>query len=161
MIWSCTSAVVDGKIHVFGFFPFSASHQIYDPQNDCWSIGAPIVEGYLLASATPASTGSIWVFGVDNTWWDAGPPNFTSLTYDAEVGCWRVSSLMSTPRVNVALATVGDSVYVIGGSMVMIENNAHPTAIVEQYTPQKDRPADTQPPQITIVSPEQKTYTPT
>jgi hypothetical protein len=159
MIWSCSSAVVDGKIHVFGAFPYSASHQVYDPQTDSWSLGAPIVQGYLLASATSAK--DIWVFGVDSTWWDAGPPGFTSLTYESTAGCWRVSSLMATPRVNAALATVGDSVYVIGGSMVMIENNAHPTAVVEQYTPKKDQPTDIKPPQVSVLSPKEGTYAPT
>jgi hypothetical protein len=160
MIWSCTSAVLDGKIHVFGFFPFSMSHQIYDPQTDSWSIGAPIVQGYLLASATTTSTGGILLFGVDNTWWDAGPPKFTSLTYDSSACCWRVTSLMSAPRVNAALVSIGDLVYVIGGSMVMIENNAHPTTLLEQYVPQKDQPTDSVEPKITILWPKQKTSSP-
>jgi len=158
-IWSCTSAVVDDKIHVFGAFPYNASHQVYDPQNDRWSFEAPLVQGYLLAQATvTGSSGAIWVFGVDSTWWDAGPPNFTSLTYDSS-GCWRVSSLMNTPRVNSALATVEDSVYVIGGSIVMIENKAHPTALIEKYLPQKDRPTDNQPPKIVLLSPQNEVYT--
>jgi N-acetylneuraminic acid mutarotase len=160
MLWSCASAVLDGKIHVFGASPYSASNQIYDPQNDSWSDGAPIVQGYLLATATKTLSGNVWVFGVDNTWWDSGPPKFTSLTFDAFAGCWRVSSLMATPRVNAAVARVGESVYVIGGSMVMIENNAHPTAIVEQYTPQSDQPSDKQPPKITVLSPKDQAYLP-
>jgi hypothetical protein len=158
LIWSCTSAVLDCKIHVFGGFPYSVSHQVYDPDADCWSVEAPIVQGYLLASATPVSPRSILVFGVDDTWWDTKPPNFTSTIYDDKAGCWRLSSLMPTPRVNAALAAVDDAVYVIGGSIVMIENNAHPTSIVEQYTPQKDQPVDVQPPKITVLSPQNKTY---
>jgi hypothetical protein len=67
---------------------------------------------------------------------------------------------MATPRVNAAVARVGESVYVIGGSMVMIENNAHPTAIVEQYTPQIDQPSDKQPPKITVLSPKDQAYLP-
>jgi hypothetical protein len=65
---------------------------------------------------------------------------------------------MLTPRVNAAVATVGNTIYVIGGSIVMIENNAHPTAIVEKYTPQIDYPVDTQPPEIIIQSPKDTTY---
>ncbi len=159
LIWSCASAVLDGKIHVFGAFPYSVSHQVYDTATDSWTVAAPIVQGYLLAyAATTGSLAGIWVFGVDDTWWDAGPPNFTSLTWDSAENCWRVSSLMPTPRVNAALATVGGAVYVIGGSIVMIENNAHPTSIVEKYTPQNDLPTDTTPPKIAILFPQNKTY---
>jgi hypothetical protein len=159
LIWSCTSAVVDGKIHVFGALPFSVSHQVYDPKADSWSVEAPIIQGYYLAVACSTSVSErIFVFGVDSTWWDIGPPNFTSLAYDAEWKSWHVSSSMPTPRVNVAVAVVDDLVYVIGGSMVMIENNAHPTTINEQYTPHMDQPADIQAPKITIHSPESKTY---
>jgi N-acetylneuraminic acid mutarotase len=161
MIWSCTSTVVDGKIHVFGAFPYSVSHQVYDPIADSWTVEAPIVQGYLLASAAATGSGDIWVFGVDSTWWDAGPPDFTSLTYDSAFACWRVSSLMPTPRVNAALATVGDSIYVIGGSIVMIENNAHPTTIVEKYTPQNDCQVEVQPPKIEILLPQDKTFSTT
>jgi Kelch motif len=45
-------------------------------------------------------------------------------------------------RVNAAVAVVNDLLYVIGGSVVMIENNAHPTALNEQYSPLMDQPAD-------------------
>ncbi|MGD6933923.1 MAG: Kelch repeat-containing protein [Candidatus Bathyarchaeia archaeon] len=159
MIWSCTSAVVNGKVHVFGAFPYSASNQVYDPTSDSWSFEAPIVQGYLLAAAVSiGSAEGILVFGVDSTWWDAGPPNFTSLTWASSQDCWRVTSLMPTPRVNFALAAIGDTVYVIGGSIVMIENNAHPTTILEKYTPQKDKPTDTHPPEIIVLSPQDKTY---
>ncbi|MGD6808936.1 MAG: Kelch repeat-containing protein [Candidatus Bathyarchaeia archaeon] len=162
LIWSCTSTVLDGKIHVFGAFPYSASHQVYDPAVDKWSLEEPIVQGYLLASAAATSSPKgAWVFGVDSTWWDAGPPNFTSLTWDSQQKCWRVCSLMSTPRVNAALATLDDAVYVIGGSIVMIENNAHPTTLVEKYTPQKDAPTDIQAPEVTVLLSPEKTYTST
>lgn len=157
LLWSCTSAVVDGKIHVFGAFPYSVSHQVYTPATDSWSVEAPLVQGYLLASAAPAASGDIWVFGVDSTWWDNGPPNFTSLTFDSALKCWRVSSLMPTPRVNPALAAVGDSIYVVGGSIVMIENNAHPTSLVEKYTPKNDNPVERQPQIIEIHSPRSQT----
>jgi hypothetical protein len=68
---------------------------------------------------------------------------------------------MSTPRVNAALATLDDAVYVIGGSIVMIENNAHPTTLVEKYTPQKDAPTDIQAPEVTVLLSPEKTYTST
>ncbi len=159
LIWSCTSAVVNGKIHVFGAFPYSCSHQVYDPATDSWSIGEPLVLGYYLAAASPVSAaGRVHVFGVDSTWWDLGPPSFTSATY--ALGNWRVCSLMPTPRVNVAVAVVDDRVYVLGGSVVMIENNAHPTALNEQYNPTLEQPADAQAPQIHVLSPKTGAYSP-
>jgi hypothetical protein len=159
LIWSCTSAVIDGKIHVFGAFPYSCSHQVYDPATDSWSIDEPLVLGYYLAAASPVSAaGQIHVFGVESTWWDLGPPSFTSATYGGE--SWRVCSLMTTPRVNVAVAVVDDLVYVLGGSVVMIENNAHPTAFNEQYNPTLEQPVDAQAPQIHVLSPKTGTYPP-
>ncbi len=159
LIWSCTSAVVDSKIHVFGAFPYYNSHQAYDPKTDTWSIEAPLIQGYYLAVASPTSAaGRIYVFGVDSTWWDIGPPNFTSASYDSAINGWRVCSLMPTPRVNVAVAVVDDHVYVLGGSVVMIENNAHPTALNEQYNPNLEQTTDNKAPKITILSPQTKTY---
>jgi len=65
---------------------------------------------------------------------------------------------MPTPRVNVAVAVVDDYVYVLGGSVVMIENNAHPTTLNEQYNPKLEQTTDNKAPKITILSPETKTY---
>ncbi len=159
LIWSCTSAVVAGRIHVFGAFPYSSSHQVYNPETDNWTVEAPLIMGYYLAVAGSTSApGQIYVFGVDSTWWDIGPPNFTSASYDSLGNRWRVCSMMPTPRVNVAVAVVDDLVYVIGGSVVMIENNAHPAALNEQYNPKLEQTTDTQAPEITLLSPESKTY---
>jgi N-acetylneuraminic acid mutarotase len=158
-IWSCTSAVADGKIHVFGAFPLAYSHQVYDPKTDSWSTGTPIVLGYYLATCgATENPQNIYVFGVDSTWWDLGPPKFTSLLYNPATDGWRVTAGMPTPRVNSAVAAVGSVLYVIGGSVVMIENNAHPTSINEQYLLQNDKPADNQAPKVTVQSPENKTY---
>ena len=121
-----------------------------------------MLQGYYLASSG-AATGNnapkrVYVFGVDSTWWDLGPPNFTSLAYDTVKGSWRVFASMPTPRGNVAVAVANELIYVIGGSIVMIENNAHPTTVNEQYTPNKDQAIDNQVPTVKILSPENKTY---
>jgi N-acetylneuraminic acid mutarotase len=161
-IWSCTSAVIDEKIHIFGAFPYSNSHQVYNPKTDSWNIEAPIIQGYYLASASTTagvkSPEAIYVFAVDSTWWDLGPPNFTSLHYDPVRQSWREISCMPTPRVNVAVAVVDDLVYVIGGSVVMIENNSHPTTIVEVYSPLNDTATDKQTPKVTVLTPETESY---
>jgi hypothetical protein len=73
-------------------------------------------------------------------------------------GSWRVFAMMPTPRVNAAVAVVNDLMYVIGGSVVMIENNAHPTAMNEQYSPLMDQPADNYAPTVNIESPQNETY---
>jgi hypothetical protein len=65
---------------------------------------------------------------------------------------------MPTPRVNVAVAVVDDLVYVLGGSVVMIENNAHPTVLNEQYNPKLEQTADAKAPKITVISPQTGTY---
>jgi len=158
-IWSCTSSVVDGKIHVIGAFPFSSSHQVYNPKTDSWTAESPIIQGYYLAAACSTSLPKrIYVFGVDSSWWDLGPPNFTSISYNPLDGGMRVFAMMPTPRVNAAVAVVNDLMYVIGGSVVMIENNAHPTALNEQYSPLMDQPADNNAPTVNIESPQNRTY---
>ncbi len=161
-IWSCTSAVTDKKIHVFGAFPYSNSHQVYNPQTNSWNTAAPIIQGYYLASAGTTtgqkSAEAIYVFAVDSTWWDLGPPNFTSLRYDPVNQSWREIPCMPTPRVNVAVAIVDNLVYVIGGSVVMIENNSHPTTIVEVYSPLNDEATDNQIPKITVLTPKTESY---
>jgi len=161
-IWSCTSTIINEKIHVFGANPYSKSHQIYDPKTDNWTTGTPIIQGCLLAQActTTTATGSkaICVFAVDSTWWDLGPPNFSCLTFNTIQQTWRTFCCMPTPRVNVAVAVINDLIYVIGGSVVMIENSAHPTKIVEVYYSTKDLPTDNQAPTVTFLSTQSESY---
>jgi hypothetical protein len=137
--WSCTSVDVDNKIHVIGAFPRSKSHQVYDPVADSWSFGAPLISGYFFASA--CTTGGvmaperIYVYGADRQWWDLILPKFTCQSYDPLTGNWSVCTTMPTLRINVGVAVVDDVVYVIGGETLLIGNNAHASAVNEQYTP--------------------------
>ncbi|MCJ7560664.1 hypothetical protein MUO79_08635, partial [Candidatus Bathyarchaeota archaeon] len=166
--WSCTSAVVDNKIHVIGIHLVSglpnAFHRVYDPKTDRWSSGAPVPsEGHAYASAA-ATTGlnapkRIYVFGVSHLYWELGLPGFATLAYDAESDSWTAGSSMPTPRINVGVAVVNDIIYAIGGQIVGYAQTTGASAVNEQYTPiGYYGPIDTTVPRIAVLSPENKTY---
>ena len=137
--WSCTSAVLDGKIHVIGVTPFSNSHQIYDSATNIWSFGVPPISGYFLAAAG-VTTGSfapkrIYVFGTDRVYWGLNLPEITGQSYDPVTDNWTNCAPMLTGRINVADATVNDELYVIGGETPFIGENTIKSAKNEKYTP--------------------------
>ena len=124
---SHVSAVVDGRIYVIG-----GQNQIYDPETDKWSLGAPLPE-IVWDAAAGVTTGTlapkrIYVIG--------GGPNATSYlnltqVYDPEYDSWTFGAQMLTARGRLAVAVVDDLLYAIGGS-------PHPWDSFmanEQYTP--------------------------
>ena len=143
--WSCTSSVVDSKIHVIGIgrLPVSgdgvAFHQIYDPAIDSWSLGAEWLSGgtYGAAGSTTGMMAPkrIYVFGVDSYYWPLGSPNFKNLVYSPENDSWSYGALMPTLRINAAVANVNDTLYVIGGATTFLGDNSAPNAANEQYIP--------------------------
>ncbi|MCZ2809402.1 MAG: hypothetical protein O2V44_08615 [Candidatus Bathyarchaeota archaeon] len=162
--WSCASVVVDKKIHVIGAFPRSNSHQIYNTETDSWSFGAPAPSGYFAAAG--ATTGvmapkRIYVFSIDSEFWPLGLPGFVHHVYDPANDSWTNGASMPTGRFNVGVAVVNDMLYVIGGYIPYIGTNKFRSAVNEQYTPfgYGTVPPDTTSPAISIVSPENKTYT--
>jgi N-acetylneuraminic acid mutarotase len=135
------SAVVDNKIYVIGGSPVGNLTQIYHPETDTWSYGAPIPNA-CWGAAAGATTGvlapkRIYVIG--------GHPTFTlNQVYDPETDTWTMGAQMPTSRYGLGVAVVNDMLYAIEGT----KN--------EQYTPFG---FGTVPPTISIVSPENKTYT--
>ncbi len=130
----------DGKIHIIGAFPLSNSHQIYDPKTDTWSIGTPVIAGYYYAVAA-VTTGEyapkqIHVFGINSQYWDLGLPEFSTQSYDPTTDNWTLGTHMNSGRINAGVTVVNDTIYVIGGSSLMIGNNIFSSAINEHYTPQ-------------------------
>ncbi len=164
--WSCASVVVDGKIHVIGAFPFSNSHQIYDPLTNGWNFGEPLIAGYWFAVAgTTTGVNSpkrLYVFSADRRWWDNGVINFSSQSYDPKTDSWTVCEPMPTGRLNAAVAVVDDRLYVIGGFVPWLGSNWDASAANELYVPfGHGTPAqsyDDVAPEITVASPENKTY---
>lgn len=137
--WTCCSTVVGNKIHVVGLGVNVHFHLAYDPETDSWSSGALWSPGAIYSSAG-ATTGAMaprrmYVFGVDSLMWDLGIPGFANLVYNPENNSWTTGTSMPTGRINVGVAVVNDTFYVIGGSTLEIGNNRHASAVNEQYTP--------------------------
>lgn len=168
--WSCALVAIDGKIHVIGASPFSNSHQIYNPSTNNWSISTQLVIGYWYADAV-ATTGEnapkrIYVFGSDSNYWTWNSPEFTTQNYDPKTDSWTVGTSIPSGRLDFGVAMINDAIYVIGGFTPEVGNSAIATPLTEQYipagygTPDPSYIPSTEGnvPEITIKSPENKTY---
>ena len=150
-VFSYASAVVNNKIYVIGGFDCSLN-QIYDPETDTWSFGASIPTA-VHSAATGATTGvvapkRIYVLGGTG----GLVPISLNQVYDPEGDVWTTGARMPSPHANYGVAVVNDMLYAIGGRIALMPL----TAENEQYTPIG---YGTLPPTISIVSPENKTYT--
>jgi N-acetylneuraminic acid mutarotase len=161
---SYASAVVDNKIYVMT----SNLTQIYDAENDSWSLGTPSPLPAILGSAV-ATTGvnapkRIYVFGADADlpFWQLTTRKFTAQSYDPKADPWTVCVSMPTGRFDASAAVVDDKVYLIGGFAMEFPTdsftlNAKHTysSLNEQYTPLG---FGNVPPLVSIVSPKSTTY---
>lgn len=162
------SAVVGSKIYVIGgqdeFYPDSpnvAFNQIYDCESNTWSLGAPIptVVWQVAAGATTGISAPkrIYVMG--------GLPDRSlegtdlNQVYTPENDTWTSGASMPTPRLGLAIAVVNDLLYALGGTWMALNPQSPIYAANEQYTPfEYGTILDTTPPNLSIVSPENKTY---
>jgi N-acetylneuraminic acid mutarotase len=165
-VYGYASAVVNNKIYVISGLreppidsnPFSNLNQIYDPETNTWSYGAPIPTAVNRAAAG-ATTGDtapkeIYVMG--------GYPSYDECdlnqVYNPETDTWSTGAPMPTPRHSFGVAVVNDVLYAIGGGSSNL--NWRYYAENEQYTPfvtvqpPVDRPG---PPAVYIFSPENNT----
>jgi hypothetical protein len=140
------SAVVDGKIYVIGgqnelhdpHDPLNVNlTQIYDPETDTWSQGAPIPTTTVISASAGATTGTltperIYVMGGDEGFLESSDQNYI---YDPQADVWNSGTPIPTPRFNPAVAILSDLVYVIGGYYGPGGPAYSPVATVERYTP--------------------------
>jgi len=169
-ITSYASAVVDNKIY-FIATDYTTSGlwsgpfiQIYDTLNDKWSIGAyaPTYGINAVAGATTGINAPKRIYFFDET---------GAQVYDPTNDLWTVGASMPTLRSNVGVAVVNDLFYAVGGEFLPPSNslfgNVTTSAVNEQYTPvgygtpdpSYVPPTEDAPPEITVLSPENKTYT--
>jgi len=137
------SAVVDGKIYVIGGTNeahdpddplYTDYNQIYNPEDDTWSLGAPLPK-VVRNAAAGATTGvkalkRIYVVGGTAD----GSIGGTSVTqvYDPENDTWSLGASMPTARGWLAVAVVDDMLYAVGGSPGLMLSFLTAN---EQYTP--------------------------
>jgi N-acetylneuraminic acid mutarotase len=131
------SAVVDKMIYIIG----GTSNQIYNAENDTWSLGAslPAVTYYAAAGATTGvmAPKRIYVIG-------GGFENTSNAVhvYDPASDNWTSGTPMPTNRTSLAVGVVNDVIYAMGGNLGW-EGGDWPfsgyplgtTNAVEQYTP--------------------------
>jgi N-acetylneuraminic acid mutarotase len=161
-VLGAASAVLDGKIYVIGgsrHFQMGpdlatiGSNQVYDPENDTWTTRAslPAEESYGAAVTTSGITSPkrIYFIGGSNT----SDYNTVAYSYDSGSDVWSVGASMLTPREYLGLVVVDDILYAIGGV-----NDDNWLSVNEQYMPLG---YGTVPPELHVLSPENKTYTST
>jgi N-acetylneuraminic acid mutarotase len=161
---SYASAVVDNKIYVIT----SNLNQIYDAENNSWSLGTPAPLPAVFGSAG-ATTGlnapeRVYVFGADADlpFWQLTTRGFTAQSYDPKTDSWTACASIPTGRYSASVAVVDDLVYVIGGFTTEFRTDRltlNPiytySAVNQQYTPFG---YGTVPLVVSVVSPENKTY---
>jgi N-acetylneuraminic acid mutarotase len=156
------SAVFDGKIYIIGGYTGYAGlnlTQIYNPQNDSWTLGTPPPVGEICVGA--ATSGEM------------APERIYCLSgrtqiYDPENNSW----LLGAPvpfNIGGSVANVDDQLYVLGGVTFTSDLNGDISTETEYATNQQYRPAgygtpdpayllEHFPPKISILSPMNQTY---
>ena len=138
------SAVVENKIYIMGGTNASQqllSNQIYDVENDTWSLGDSLPT-YTYYAAAVATTGvmapkRIYVIGGGLT----EPTDFVHV-YDPLSDNWTSGTPMPTNRTSLAVGLVNDIIYAMGGNLGW-EGGEWPlygyplgtTDVIEQYIP--------------------------
>jgi N-acetylneuraminic acid mutarotase len=160
-VFGYASAVVDGKIYVFGGarqllegfnnLTSVSSTQVYDAVNHTWSSSAslPVAGSYAAAEATRGLTAPKRVYVVGGFAQDSHS-NVVHV-YDSERNVWSSGASMLTARGYLGLAVVDDVLYAIGGFDGENWLNAN-----ERYLPLG---YGTVPPELRVLSPENVTYT--
>jgi N-acetylneuraminic acid mutarotase len=153
------SAVLDNKIYIIGGgiqfwerwdFTFVKANQIYDAENDDWTVGATFDPSlsYMAAAATSGIDAFKRIYVVGGFFSD-GYSNATHV-YNPKNSLWSIVSGMPTPRIYLNLVVLNDVLYAIGGYAEdsWLRNN-------EMYVPSE---YGTVPPELRILKPESKLY---
>ncbi|MGD0203267.1 MAG: kelch repeat-containing protein [Candidatus Bathyarchaeia archaeon] len=163
-VYGYASTVIDGKIHIIGGSQVSSlqgssiyvnSNQVYDPQNDTWSLGAnlPSAVAYGAAAATEGFMAPPLLYVIGGYFLNSFSSNVQ--VYNPSNNSWSTGVSMPTARAYLGVAVVNDVLYAIGGFDDQNGLNTVGLNTVEEYTPIG---YGTAPPIIQITSPENETY---
>jgi N-acetylneuraminic acid mutarotase len=160
-VFGYSSAVVDGKIYVFGGarqllegfnnLTSVSSTQVYDAANHTWSSKAalPAAGSYAAAEATRGHTAPKRAYVVGG--FDQASYSNVVHVYDSDRNVWSSGTSMPTARGYLGLAVVDDVLYAIGGF-----DGVNWLDVNERYVPVG---YGTVPPELRVLSPENVTYT--
>lgn len=153
------SAVVNDSIYIIGGSRVSTSsgssiivsnNQVYNTQNDSWSLGAALPDGasYGAVAVTQGFMAPSLLYFVGG--FHSGEYTGETQIYNYENNSWALGEPMPSPRGYLGLVVLNDILYAIGGfdGQAWLGTN-------EQYKPLG---YGTIPPNVEIISPENKTY---
>jgi N-acetylneuraminic acid mutarotase len=113
--------VVDGKVHIFGGRTAGSDssvtlHEIYDPKTDKWSTAAPMPSARS-SSAFAQYRGLLFFAGGECKTTGTARTTFDeNEAYDPKSGKWRKLAALPSGRHGFAAASVGNTLYYLGGS---------------------------------------------
>ncbi len=153
------SVVVDKSLYIMGGSKVSSTsgssiivsnNQVYDSQNDGWSLAAALPDpaSYGAAIATEGLMAPVLVYFIGGLISDK-VSNKTQIFNPAN-NSWSCGDQMTTPRAYLGLTVINDIIYAIGGFDGQAWLNTN-----EQYLPVG---YGSIPPKVQITSPENKTY---
>jgi hypothetical protein len=153
------SVVANNKIYVMGGSLESKilentlianANQVYDPQNDTWSLAAklPNVNSYGAAAATEGFMAPARIYCIGG--YSGGEYSGQAQAYNSVNNSWSIVDSMPTPRAYLGVVVVSDVLYAIGGF-----DGINWLDVNEQYKPVG---YGTVAPRVQITSPENKTY---
>ena len=134
------SAVVDNKIYLEGGGKSGPAiidlNQIYDPETNKWTLGAPLPSSILLAAAG-ATTGvlaptRLYVIGGTT---DGIIPVNSSYIYNQQANNWTMGAPIPTARGALSVAAVNDTLYALGGTHNLLDLQDRANVVNEQYFP--------------------------
>jgi len=163
-VYGAASAVIDGEIHVIGGSQVSIqqgngmfvdSNQVYNPQNNTWSLAAnlPSVAAFGAGAATEGFMAPPFLYVIGGFY-------MTSYSSDVRVynpsdNSWSTGISMPTAQAYFGVAVVNDVFYAIGGFDDQNGLSSSGLNTVLEFTPIG---YGTAPPIIQIISPENTTY---
>jgi N-acetylneuraminic acid mutarotase len=141
------AAAWDGKVYIIGgttqephYGPIKPCNlvQIYNPQTNQWSQGAPMPTGltYFSAAALNGTNQRIYVFGGYTEDASTVPYKYTSVAtsqaYDPALNKWSTVKQLPAARYGASTVSLNGRIYVLGGSA----NSTNSSKDVQVYTPE-------------------------